>query len=242
LGRWASSQPGVPMDDFGVVLATMGDRLASLVILGSLVLLDTDARHRQLFSGMLALDITANWLQLSVASAAGGSRPLAGGTFVRGRGAAPDFATHLMLRHPLALTMVSLGNEAFLLWSYMAASSSLPRGLRSTALKAGSFFADGVSYLMEGRSSSGDGTVNSDGFKNDGFGTGEDGEMLREWEELGGLAKAGKSEGVIWGGGEEFVMAWKAVWMGLMVCCAARQLLSCIQALISMSTLSSGVI
>ena len=48
----------------------------------------------------------ANWLQLSVASAAGGSRPLAGGTFVRGRGAAPDFATHLMLRHPLALTMV----------------------------------------------------------------------------------------------------------------------------------------
>lgn len=23
--RWASSQPGVPMDDFGVVLATMGE-------------------------------------------------------------------------------------------------------------------------------------------------------------------------------------------------------------------------
>ncbi|CAN0208468.1 unnamed protein product [Ectocarpus fasciculatus] len=30
--------------------------------------------------------------------------------------------------------------------------------------------------------------------------------------------------------------------MTLMVCCAARQLLSCIQALISMSSLSSGVI
>ena len=35
-----------------------GDRLASLVILGSLILLDTDERHRQLFSGMLALDIS----------------------------------------------------------------------------------------------------------------------------------------------------------------------------------------
>ena len=51
--------------------------------------------------------LAVNWLQLAVASAAGGSRPLAGGTFVRGRGAAPDFATHLMLRHPLALSMVS---------------------------------------------------------------------------------------------------------------------------------------
>ncbi len=26
---------------------------------------------------------------------------------MRGRGAAPDFATHLMLKHPFALTLVS---------------------------------------------------------------------------------------------------------------------------------------
>eukprot|EP00904_Undaria_pinnatifida_P012512 jgi/Undpi1/8391/HiC_scaffold_25.g10859.m1 len=183
------------MDDFGVVLATMGDRLASLVILGSLVLLDTDERHRQLFGGMLALDITANWLQLSVASTAGGSRPLAGGAFVSGRGAAPDFATHLMLRHPLALTLVSLGNEAFLLWSYLAASASLPWGLRIT-------YAEIDEVSTNGK------------------------------EDVGGA----------WGGSEKYAMACKVVWMGLMVCCAARQLLSCIQALISMSTLSSGVI
>ncbi|CAN0077997.1 unnamed protein product [Ectocarpus sp. 8 AP-2014] len=44
------------------------------------------------------------------------------------------------------------------------------------------------------------------------------------------------------GDGSPFSTAWKAVWMTLMICCAARQLLSCIQALISMSSLSSGVI
>lgn len=58
-------------------------------------------------SSFVTLCAAANWLQLSVASTAGGSRPLAGGAFVSGRGAAPDFATHLMLRHPLALTLVS---------------------------------------------------------------------------------------------------------------------------------------
>lgn len=31
------------------------------------------------------------------------------------------------------------------------------------------------------------------------------------------------------GDGAPFAMAWKAVWMALMICCAARQLLSCIQ-------------
>lgn len=128
----------------------------------------------------------------------------------------------------LAYSQVSLGSEAFLLWSYMAASASLPRGLRSTALKAGSLFVDGVSYIMEGRYS-GHGTVNSGG-----FGIGDEGEMLEEGEEHGGLASStGKeAEGVFAGGGwggEEFAVAWKVVWMGLMVCCAARQLLSCIQ-------------
>ena len=43
-----------------------GDRLASLVILGSLVLLDTDERHRQLFGGMLALDISKYLFRLYV--------------------------------------------------------------------------------------------------------------------------------------------------------------------------------
>ena len=110
----------------------------------------------------------------------------------------------------------------------MAASASLPRGLRSTALRAGYLFADGVSYLMEGRPS-GHGTVNSDG-----FGFSDEGEMLEGGEEYGGLASpTGKeAEGVFAGGvwgGEEFAVAWKVVWMGLMVCCAARQLLSCIQ-------------
>lgn len=34
-----------------------GDRLYALVLLGSLVVLDNDSRHVQLFAGMLALDI-----------------------------------------------------------------------------------------------------------------------------------------------------------------------------------------
>ena len=58
-----------------------------------------------------------NWLQLSVASSAGGGDPLARGTLVRGRerGAAPDFATHLMLSYPVALTLVS---DAALSWPW----------------------------------------------------------------------------------------------------------------------------
>ncbi|CAM9752575.1 unnamed protein product, partial [Hapterophycus canaliculatus] len=147
LSRWASSQPDVPMDDFGVVLATMGDRLSTLVLLGSLVLLDVDAMHSQIFAGMLVLDLTSNWLQLSVASTAGGPHPLAG-TLVRGRGVAPDFSTHLMLRHPFALTLVSLGNEAFLVWSYLLASSSLPLGLRPMAETAGGLISVWISELF----------------------------------------------------------------------------------------------
>lgn len=36
----------------------VGDRLSALVLLGSLVLMDQDRRHGQLFTGMLALDIS----------------------------------------------------------------------------------------------------------------------------------------------------------------------------------------
>ncbi|CAM9952253.1 unnamed protein product [Pylaiella littoralis] len=268
LSRWASSQPGVSMDSFGVVLATMGDRLSALILLGSLAVLDGDARHSQIFAGMLALDITANWLQLSVASNTGKS--LAGGAFVRGRGAAPDFPTHLMLRHPFALTLVSLGNEAFLVWSYLVASSSLPLGLRPGMVKASglvscwssdalrlvssfyssfssssssSSFLEGSSppFLMSTAEIS---TAATEG--------GEDGGGFGGFEpsrinpaalglEQGGLLTLGGAgeDGAAAGGA---AVAWKAVWMALMVCCAVRQLLSCIQALISMSSLSSGVI
>ncbi|CAM9970662.1 unnamed protein product [Scytosiphon promiscuus] len=251
LSRWGSSQPGVPMDNLGAVLATMGDRLSALVLLGSLVLLDSDARHSKTFAFMLVLDLTANWLQLSVASTAGGPHPLAG-ISIRGREAAPDFSTHLMLRHSFALTLVSLGNEAFLLWSYLLASSGLPLGLRPMAEKAGDFvsrwisdFSDSLSFLPplffpDARSSSPSlVSVDADddvGGIRGGFEPNRD---ISAMLGLDGELQTGKPED-----DEESVVAtvWRGVWMALMVCCACRQLLSCIQALISMSSLSSGVI
>lgn len=60
-----------------------------------------------LFHVFVSLPLAANWLQLSVASIAHGSHHLAG-TLVRGKGAAPDFATHIMLTHPVELTLVWL--------------------------------------------------------------------------------------------------------------------------------------
>lgn len=45
-------------------------------------------------------------LQLASTSVVRSSRPLAGSVFVGGRGAAPDFITHLMLNYPAALTLV----------------------------------------------------------------------------------------------------------------------------------------
>eukprot|EP00903_Cladosiphon_okamuranus_P006717 g6555.t1 len=280
LSRWASSQPGVPMDSFGVVLATMGDRLSALVLLGSLVLLDNDPRHSQIFAGMLSLDMATSWLLLSVASSSGGSDPLAGGALVRGRDAAPDFPTLVMLRHPFALTLVSLGNEAFLLWSYFEAASSLPLGLGPMVAKAGSlvsdwFFADGVllsllfsvapdapggGYSSPGSQSllmsAGEATMGVDGpaataaaaaaaeMDLDGgvFGGFEPSRInpaaLGLAEGLSAASDGGALEGTAEGG----AVAWKAVWMVLAVCCACRQLLSCIQAVISLSSLSSGVI
>lgn len=53
--------------------------------------------------------VASGWLQLSVSGATGGSRPLAGMWHVKRRGKAPDFVTHLMLRYPSALTVVSHG-------------------------------------------------------------------------------------------------------------------------------------
>lgn len=244
LGRWASSQPGVPMDDVGVVLATMGDRLAALLLLGGLVVLDNDSRHVQLFAGMLALDIMTNWLQLSVASAAGGSHPLAGGAFVRGRGAAPDFASHLMLRHPLALTVVSVGNEAFLLWSYLVASASLSYRLKPVLLTVECALEKGISALFFSSGNfwqSSRCQIHSDvsaAAGEEGF---VDEDRLPMMETI--IIHKGDSlhNAVVPGGGGGAVV-WKTVWMILMICCACRQLLGCIQALISMSTLSSGVI
>ncbi|CAM9467935.1 unnamed protein product [Ectocarpus sp. 6 AP-2014] len=261
LSRWASSRPGVPMDDFGVVLATMGDRFSYLVLLGSLVLLDKDPRHSQMFGGMLALDMTANWLQLSVASISHGSHPLAG-TLVSGRGAAPDFATHIMLTHPVELTLVSLGSEAFLVWSYLVASSDLPLGLRAMVAKAGDFLSSLFTELLSSFSPS---SSSSSSFLSSDIADEEVASILISGEEtmtaaedggvfggfepnridsaaLGLGEDLGVGEAEDDGDGSPFSTAWKAVWMTLMVCCAARQLLSCIQALISMSSLSSGVI
>ncbi|CAM9855164.1 unnamed protein product, partial [Discosporangium mesarthrocarpum] len=71
LARWASRQSGLPMDSLATALATLGDRLGSLTMMGTLILLDQGTRHRSLFAFILALDLTSYCLQMAVATALG---------------------------------------------------------------------------------------------------------------------------------------------------------------------------
>lgn len=133
---------------------------------------------------------------------------------------------------------VSLGNEAFLLWSYVMASSSLPNGLGPIAAKAACWLSSGLSLLEE--SSSASGTSLSSFcredippnevlfFQSGGFEV--NGSAMEEEDGYGGVVgyQAAATAGA-GGDGGGFRVAWKAVWMGLMVCCAVRQLLTCIQ-------------
>ncbi|CAM9630716.1 unnamed protein product [Choristocarpus tenellus] len=76
LARWVSRQPGLPMDSFAVALSTLGDRLASLVLVGAIILLDTDPRHRVLFASILSLELGSYWLQMVVAAGRASPPPI----------------------------------------------------------------------------------------------------------------------------------------------------------------------
>lgn len=99
---------------------------------------------------------------------------------------------------------VSLGNEAYLLWSYLLASASLPHGLQSMALKGVCLVASWGHAFDENSFC-------------DGSGDGPDIDSLLVNGNIG-LEKV-----------DGFPVGWKAVWWMLKMCCVCRQFLSCIQ-------------